>query len=581
MGPVEEQGIRNGNREPEGDALQILVVDDVEADADLTREVLSELPRRCRVDWRADAKAGLEALRTGRYDAALIDYRLGGSSGIEIIQAIRSERDDIALILLTGESAREIDLAAMHAGAMDYIIKDELTPAVLDRAIRYARRQIESATHLLEVARRDALTGLHNRASILERIEQARSRADRTGDKLGICILDLDGFKAVNDRFGHARGDALLKVVAQRLTRAVRPYDAVGRLGGDEMVVVLEGLDSRERAEDIARRLVRIIAPPFGLDVPVDEVSASLGLALYPDSKGDAHRLLEAADAAMYVAKRNGKAQAITYATEDLYRNDPPVTLPAISAAARAKELSPVYHPQVDLQTGRIYGFEVLARWKASVTQAPSIQQLVAQLESNRAIHVLDLAITEAALEWTSANHLEGFDLSVNLSPQSLAHPNFLEMLDEILPLEAPRLVFELTESRCETDLPRLKRVLAEVKRRGIRIALDDFGRAESSLLRLLELPIDIVKIDRRLVGGEDSARSSAILESVAALGRSLGIDVVVEGVERLADAQRLMTLGLSRARGFLIAEPMCGESLLRWLPPDLQAPFRPAQPAV
>lgn len=561
---------RSGTHDlPAGQALRVLVVDDDEEDAMLVRDLLeaSEGASDWEVEWRPTAEEGLDALRSQSFHVCLVDYRLGRESGLALIEAAHDEDSPVPLILLTGDGSRDVDLAAMRAGASDFLSKENLDAPSLERAIRYAVEEARVRCRLLRLARRDPLTGLHNRGSIEEHIASARSRAERSGQMFGVCIVDLDGFKAVNDRLGHAAGDELLRIVGQRLKKAVRPYDTVGRLGGDEFAVLLEDLDSEAEATQIAERLVSAIRPPFELSLPVPPVSASVGLAIYPTAGCTAVELLQMADAAMYAAKRRGKARAAMLTPTSAGRAALPRTGEEVLAAARAGDLDIAFQPQVDLRTGKPVGVEALARWAPRERGTVDTEWLVSELERSGAVAELDLWMLEQATRKLADRALGLPSISVNMSPLTLASPGFLARVSRLLPAEPGLVELELTETALGREAFPTSNILHVLRALGFRVALDDFGLGQASLRRLRDLPVDTLKINRTFVHGMDfGLRDAAIVEAVALLGEKAGVDVVAEGIETEAQASRLVDLGLTKGQGFLYARPLLEEELVGWM---------------
>ena len=536
---------------------RVLLVEDDPDDALLVEHLLEELGsvQPWALTWCQTADAALEALATGDFAACLVDYRLGADDGLEFIERAATVAEEVPLILLTAESGRDIDLAGMRAGAVDFLDKWGLDAATLERTLRYARERQLSRLELLCLARRDPLTGLHNRVSIEERLESALARAERNDGGMGVCLVDLDGFKRVNDVYGHDVGDALLKVIADRLGASVRPYDAVGRIGGDEFVVVLEDLPTEEEGQRVAERIVRAVKPPFGLDRPIRDVSASVGLAFHPRCGASARELLRAADTAMYAAKRGGRARAVV--ADPPQMNLRPHRAPELSRALDEGEFDVAFQPQIDLQTGDLCGVEVLARWQPPAGSGCPIGELVHELELSGAVGELDLWVLGRAVEelerWPELERI-----SVNLSPVSISTPGMLERIAALLPERPERLELELTESSLCGDPSETINALHVLRALGVRVALDDFGVGASTIERLRQLPVDTLKLDRSLVADlREAGRDLALVGALLAFGARAGIDIVVEGIETAAQESTVRQLGGRHAQGFLYARPL------------------------
>lgn len=294
-------------------ARRVLLIDDDRLQFHLTREQL----RACgdpgyELEWADSYAAGLAKLQTGAFAACLLDYQLGDRDGLELIREAVAGGCRTPIVFLTAETADRVDLAAMNAGALDYLVKGEITPRTLERSLRYARKLGETLEALRQLATRDPLTGLLNRREFDRIIGEECERALRFGDPLALVLIDLDHFKAVNDRHGHPAGDEVLREVGRRLTREVRGVDRVLRLGGEEFALVLMQTDVKEAAAVAGRACAALRREPVnvgeGRTLPI---TASAGVAVLPDDAGTAASLMEAADRALYAAKAAGRDRVV------------------------------------------------------------------------------------------------------------------------------------------------------------------------------------------------------------------------------------------------------------------------------
>ncbi len=548
---------------PSGAELRVLVVDE-EARAAALEALIARGDGISGwiVERRTDLEGALRALRGGGFHACLLAHDIGGKPGIELIVAAREESSPVPFVLLGG-GGRASDLEAIQAGADDFLDRDGLDAGALEKAVRYAVEHARVRADLFRRTRRDGLTGLHNRGSIEERIECAIARAERSARLVGVCVIDLDGFKAVNDRCGHAAGDELLRSFAARLKEVVRAYDAVGRLGGDEFAVVLEELGSEAEARRTIARIEHVTARADLRPAGLPPVSASVGLAMYPQGGTTSADLLRVADEAMYRAKKASKQRTSLELAEGFPRRPE-----EFRAAASSGALQLAFQPQVDLGTGATVGFEALARWNPSGQPIRPIAEVVGWLERIGAVAELDLWVLEQAIARIAQESLPR--VAVNLSPASLIRPDFLSRAAALLPVAPGRIELELTESAVLFALDpgsMVSNSLHVLRALGLRIALDDFGVGQSSLLRFRDLPIDVVKVDRAFTPGfAGDERSRAILEAVVALGRRLSVEVVAEGIETSAEAEEIRALGVARGQGFFFSKPLLDEELTQWL---------------
>jgi diguanylate cyclase (GGDEF)-like protein len=291
-----------------GGVIRVLMLDDNEDDYQITRRQLAEIRReRYELDWVHDNESALTAMANNSYDVYIIDYLLGPKTGLDVLKEGIERGCVKPVIILTGVEDWVVDNNVMEAGAADYLVKGEITPEVLERSIRYSIQQARMAQRLFHLAHHDQLTGLANRALFFDRLEHLLKVARRTKQIVGVAYLDLDGFKKVNDQMGHNAGDELLKVVAERLVESMRDSDTISRFGGDEFVVLIENMPERCHAAVVGKKIVDVIKLPIVIDGKRADVSASVGIALYPDGGEGADELIKNADTAMYEAKNGGK----------------------------------------------------------------------------------------------------------------------------------------------------------------------------------------------------------------------------------------------------------------------------------
>jgi diguanylate cyclase (GGDEF)-like protein/PAS domain S-box-containing protein len=431
--------------------------------------------------------------------------------------------------------------------------------------------RVEAEEQLRHQAFHDPLTGLANRALLTDRVEHALARAGGE-PSAAVLFLDLDDFKAVNDRLGHPSGDALLCQAATRLRAALSPGHTVARLGGDEFAVLVEDVREPAAVAELAERLVRGLEAPFEVFGHEIFVTASVGIAL----GGDAEELLRSADVAMYRAKAAGKAQYAFYVPtmdeEVLGR------LELIADLRRAhfdEELVLHYQPTVELASGRVVGVEALLRWNHPVRglQAPS--EFIAAAEETGLIvaigqWVLRDACRQAAGWRSELQAAAGLQLSVNVSGRQLQHPDLVEDVRGALAasaLDPGALTLEITESVLAERGAEVAETLEGIRKLGVRVALDDFGTGYSSLSLLRHLPVDALKIDRAFVNEIGAgADRPALLQAIIGIGRALDLTVVAEGIETATEAATLRRVGCRLGQGFYFARPLDRESLRRYL---------------
>ena len=438
---------------------------------------------------------------------------------------------------------------------------------------RQQRDRLERQAHF------DELTRLPNRARLMEMLSEAMTAADADGYLLTVCYLDLDRFKPVNDRFGHAAGDRLLVELAGRLRSALRSNevwsDAAGRLGGDEFVLLLRAT-TMEESRLAVERVLRVVAQPYVIDPSVDPVlvTASMGATVYPIDRSDADTLLRHADHAMYGAKQAGRNGYQFFDPENRRRNEERVmAIGRVQEALDKAEFRLHYQPKVDMRRGVVLGLEALVRWDhpqhgliAPAQFLPLIENT--GLSSRVGDWVLGQALEHLAM-WRRSGH--DISVSVNVSARHLQEPDFALRLSELLArypdAPATALELEVLETAAHADIEATSALLARCRATGVRFALDDFGTGYSTLTYLKQLPVDVLKIDRSFVHHMlDDAQDRAIVEGVIGLARTFQCVVVAEGVESPAQARTLLDMGCNIGQGTGIAAPMPAAAVSAWI---------------
>ena len=411
----------------------------------------------------------------------------------------------------------------------------------------------------------DPLTGLPNRVVLLDRVSQAIARLRRRGGTIGVLFLDVDGFKQINDRYGHDAGDDFLREVPARLRSALRTDDTVARLGGDEFVILLEDCGGEPGAVRVAERVLQAFEPPFTLGDERLALRVSVGIAVADTSDESPEEMLNNADVAMYRAKHQGGDGLALFDSSLRERANERVGLARdLRAAIGTDQLSLHYQPIVDLGSQRVTSVEALVRWEHPVRGQIKPDEFVRLAEETGIIvelgrWVLDRACTEfaAALDQEGDKRIE---LAVNLSPRQLADLGLPKLLGEIMErtgLGRGRVALEITETALthEADSPAER--LWALKEQGVRIVLDDFGSGYSSLGHLRRFPIDAIKIDRSFIDGLGTqSRDAAIVGAILPMARALDLEVVAEGVETESKLAHLYALGCRHAQGYLFARP-------------------------
>ena len=419
------------------------------------------------------------------------------------------------------------------------------------------RKQAEA--HSLELAIRDALTGLPNRVSLNDRLQHALAAARRRGDVVALMFIDLDCFKHVNDELGREVGDDLLRAFAGRLKRCLRESDTLARVGGDEFAVVLDAMRSPDDAKLVADKIVQCLSSPFAVGPHTLVTSASIGVSLFPADAADSATLIRHADTAMSHAKGLGR-NAVEFFSGEMNRRvlEQRLLETALREALADSQFRLVYQPQLNTRSNAVVGAEALIRWRHPDLGEVSPVKFIPLAEESGLIEPIGDWVLEAACRQLQAWHGQpGLRLSVNLSVDQLRDsPRFLKrargLFDEF-GVEPGRVELEITETLLVSNMADHARALQQLGELGCGIAVDDFGTSSSSLSYLRRLPIDTVKIDRSfvrdIVSDDDG---SAVVGAVVAMAKKLKLDVVAEGVETEGQLAALRALGCDRYQGYL-----------------------------
>ena len=531
----------------------------------------------------ADAAAARDAVRRMPIDCAVLAGELSPLGARALVTDLRAAAADAALgaIAVVGGSegaAGPMALASLDGHepsetGVDIILRDELTPALLRRALAYALDRRRFARQRDRLVQQDALTGLPNRAMLRAALGREAARARRGHHPFALLIVGLDQFRGVNDTLGHDIGDLLLKTVGTRIRRVVRADDLVARLGGDEYAVLARYEGDGAAIGTLADRVVQVLSEPCMLAGHPCLVGASIGISLCPQDGHAVYALMKHADLALDRAKADGGG-VVRFFDESLNADlqDRCELGMALPGALDHGEFDLHYQPRVEPATGRLTGAEALLRWHHPVRGAVPPVDFIPIAEATRLIvpigeWVLRRAC-EACQDWRQRG-LSDLGVAVNVSPVQLRDGGLVQTVCSVLAetgLDPTALELEITESAAMSDVAEVARALAALAGHGVRIAIDDFGAGYSSLSRLQYLPVHRLKIDRSIVQLlEGNARQAPIVDAVMALGRHLGLSVVGEGVETETALNYLRRTGCDEVQGFHVCRPLPGDDFLAW----------------
>jgi diguanylate cyclase (GGDEF)-like protein len=433
-------------------------------------------------------------------------------------------------------------------------------------------RREAAERELAQIAYFDPLTDLPNRRLFCEYLERAVSAARRHNGYIAVCHVDLDNFKQLNERHGHAVGDRLLVLAANTLKQSIRAGDVVARWGGDEFALLLTGFNAPNACTVALRRLTEALAAPIELDGEVYTLSASVGASIAPGDSDDPETLLRQAGQAMYLAKQAGRNRFHVFESshdgEDQRRRE---ARDSLERALANEELVLFVQPKVEMDCGRVYGAEALLRWQHPERGLLAPGAFLDDWEADPAMARLDRWVIEAAVARIEAWRAAGHDLvlSVNVSAWLLHEDGFVDYVDRLLdahPSVRGYLELEITETRALDDIGRVSDVMEACLSRQVEFALDDFGTGFSSLVHLQRLPAHALKIDASFVRGMlDNEHDRNLVRGIVGLGEAIGKQVVAEGVETEAHGLALLRMGCRHAQGYGIARPMPADDLADW----------------
>jgi diguanylate cyclase (GGDEF)-like protein len=551
----------------------LLLIEDSSADEALVVRALTHGGYDV-VHERVDGPLALTAaLERQSWDIAIADYTMPTFPAAAAFDLLRQRDADLPLIFVSGANGEDAAVAAMRIGARDYILKshlERLAPAV-ERELgeaggRRERRRVEQ--RLAYLAYHDALTDLPNRLLLNDRLAQAVRVASRTGNPLALLLLDLNGFKEINDTLGHHAGDRILQSVASRMRGMLREADTVARLGGDEFAVVLPVTDI-DGALLTAQKVLDEIEQPCVIDHHALSVRASLGIACFPDHGRLAGTLLERADVAMYVAKSDRVGIAVYAPDQDHHAHRRLTLVAELRKGLSENQFCLEYQPIVHLPTNVVTGVEALVRWNHPQQGRLMPDGFIHLAEQTGLITPLTTIVLETAIrEWSQPN-VPPLTVAVNLSPRALQDPSLPRRIADMLAVYSvppESLALEITENILMSDPARSMDCLNVLHGMGVRIVIDDFGTGYSSLSYLRRLPVDVLKIDRSFIAGLLIGQDDVIVRSTIDLAHNLGLTVVAEGVESDEVHARLRALGCDAAQGTFIRAPAPAAAVREWM---------------
>lgn len=548
---------------------RLLLVDDDPNNRDMLSRRLAR--QGYAVDVAEDGPRALEILKQAEYDLVLLDQMMPGMSGIDLLHLLRAtySPSELPVIMVTAVDQSQVVVEALNHGANDYIVKPVDMPVITARI----EAQLSRAKEEKQLKRVDALTGLCNRPVLLERMAAAVERVRRDTEKNpAILLLDLDGFKVVNDSFGHETGDQLLIEVANRMRAVAGEMNltdraTLARVGGDEFVILLDQAQSTQHLRDLGDAILNRVSRPVTLRALPVSISGSLGIAPGSPDEPSPEGWLGNADLAMYRAKETGKNRWEIFDPSLRQRAQARMSIAIdLRTAVERKELVAYYQPKYQLENRAILGFEALMRWRHPEHGLMSPPDFIPVAEETGLIvpmgtWILNIACRQLKAWQSKFPFPVPLSMNVNLSVKQLKDPGLVAHVKELLEetgIAPGTLKLELTESCLMTEIESAEEVLSDLKSLQVGLKLDDFGTGYSSLSYLRAIHFDSLKIDRSFVKRLSSdSESSAIVETIVKLAHALHMNVVAEGIETEGQLNELIDIGCEAGQGFYFSAPV------------------------
>lgn len=514
----------------------------------------------------------------------LMDWDLATNSTPSLAANIRSTPagESTVIVAVTAEDRPGQLQQILHEGADDYVGKTanldllQVRVTVAERHVTLAEERGRYLERLRHDAVHDSLTGLPNRNLLLHRLSTCLGRTQRRSDyNFAVLFLDVDRFKLLNESLGHVSGDRVLKDLAKRLKRCVRPTDTVARMGGDEFAVLLDDITSIRAALTVSRRISRALEVPFQTENQSVFSTVSIGIVLGRDGYSDPEELLRDADAAMYRAKAEGSGRYAVFDKEMLESVVTRLQLETeLRTALNEEQFNLVFQPIFELPAGRITGVEALLRWDHPTLGSIPPNDFIPIAEDTGMIvplgdWVLRSACSELGRWRTRVPGLETLRMNVNISGRQLLAPELPECIEQALDdadLEPEALALEITENVFVENGERAEAMLKQLSELGVELQMDDFGTGYSSLGYLHRLPIDVIKIDKSFVQAMEEKSNGAIVQGILDLASSMGLGTVAEGVETKTQLQQLRGMACTHCQGFLLSKPIESSEVLALL---------------
>ena len=524
--------------------------------------------------WWNQLETALPQILSNDFDVVLLDFFWGDLSVRDLLNSAKVQANTTPIVVMTDEMEIEVDRDVIRAGAADYLIKGFINTQLLERTLRYAIERKQTEQYLARLAHYDQLTDIPNRILFRDRLEHVIHLANRDKTDFALMFIDLNGFKQVNDNFGHDTGDCIIRICAERLSLCLRRSDSVARMGGDEFTLLLTHIDSNTDVAHIAEKIIAMISEPAEINGYEVAVGCSIGIAVFPQAGRDAESLLKNADMAMYKAKQD-EGSSYCFFTDAMNQNvRKQLQLEAnLRKALKKGQFFLQYQPRVDMHTNKIVAFESLLRWNNPENGVLSASDFIAVAEDTGLITAIGYWAIRKACEDLKAIHAQfgrGLVMSINLSMRQFKDERLVQEIAAIfeeLGIQAGDVELELTESSLMENIELVSLCMRPLAFFGVNFALDNFGTGSSSFLHLQRLPITAVKLSSRFMAElQRSASDRRLVSAMITLAHNLGKVVVADGVETFEQKSWLHEAGCDHMQGYYFSPPQSLEEACKTL---------------
>ncbi len=554
------------------DQHTVLIISDNKTDHLILSSCLERaIPQRFYLTSPDSMERPLEALMHPDIDVVILSH---GPETEYLLRLAQKHIPAIPMVVLLDEAEEQLISRLHGSGAQDYLVRGQLQDALAHRILDYSIQLKSARETIQQLSNEDPLTGALNRAGFRAHLSRALDRSERYGFSTALLCINIDQFGYINDHYGEAGGDLVIKTVTQRLTNKMRGTDSIARLSGDEFAIVLEDAGSASDVETTAEKMLFSISGPITLNEQQVSLHASIGSALYPDGHHKSSDLVDAARSAMHQAKSVQGNKYIRYSEQLMFDEAGSSSLAGeLRTAIRRNQFELHYQPRVDLKTERLVGLEALLRWNHPERGLIGPDKFLPECEDMGLMTTIGFQVIQhatSALVWLQEQGLDSVDVAVNISFSQVQDKRFVEVVRDILAnsgANSKNLEFELTESTILNDPESIKLQMDQLRLLGISFSLDDFGTGFSQLSHLTELPISALKIDKSFVRDiPDNEQQAAVCTMIIEMAHRLGMLVIAEGAERYEQVEFLRQQNCHQVQGYYYSPAIPLQELPRFL---------------